>query len=347
MGIADGFMGWAKAQFIDILEWQEAGDDVLAWRFPMRDNEIQNGAQLTVRPSQTALFVNEGKTADVFREGLYKLTTNTLPVLTSIRNWDKLFASPFKSDVYFFSLRERVGRGWGTQQPVTIRDTDFGAVQVRGNGQYSFRIADAKVFFDKLSGSREVYRVADIESQLRNAIVSILAPTLGGAEVSFIDMAARQGEMQQRVRDAVAAEFTRLGLELTSFQIVSLTLPESIQKVLDERIRLNVLEPKIDTYTRVKAADAMTLAAANEGGGGMAAMGAQMAVGVGVGQAMQQALMPAPAGGAVPAAPAAAAAVPFNAVAHLKSLKELLDGGLISAEDYEREKTQALERMRS
>src|SRR5476651_2887893 len=140
-------MGFLKKQFIDVIEWQEPGEGILAWRYPMQDNEIQNGARLTVRESQAALFVNEGRAADAFGPGLYTLNTHTLPLLTNLMNWDKLFQSPFKSDVYFFSTRLQTGRKWGTPQAITIRDADFGMVRLRAFGMYSYGIADAGKFF--------------------------------------------------------------------------------------------------------------------------------------------------------------------------------------------------------
>ena len=135
-------MDFIKKQFIDVLQWTEDGDGTLAWRFPMEGMEIQNGAALTVRESQMAVFVNEGKVADVFGPGNHKLSTQTLPVLTYLRNWDKLFESPFKSDLYFFSTRQQLDCKWGTPQPITIRDKDFGAVRLRAFGNFAFRIAD-------------------------------------------------------------------------------------------------------------------------------------------------------------------------------------------------------------
>ena len=162
-------MDFIKKQFIDIIEWTEDGDGTLAWRFPMEDREIQNGGSLTVRESQMAVFVNEGKIADVFGPGRYTLTTATLPVLTYLKNWDKLFKSPFKSDVYFFSTRQQVDQRWGTTQPVTIRDKDFGAVRLRAFGNYSYRIADPKLFHTEISGTRDTYTVADLDGQLRGA----------------------------------------------------------------------------------------------------------------------------------------------------------------------------------
>src|SRR4051812_1766525 len=158
-------MDFIKKQFIDVLQWTESGDGVLAWRFPMQAMEIQYGASLTVRESQIAVFVNEGKVADVFGPGMYKLTTQTIPVLTYLKNWDKLFESPFTSDVYFFSTRQQVDQPWGAPQPITTRDKDFGAVRLRAFGNYAYSVADAKTFPQKISGPRAVYPVEDLEPQ--------------------------------------------------------------------------------------------------------------------------------------------------------------------------------------
>src|ERR1700683_4634464 len=158
-------------QFIAVIQWNEDEDGVLAYRYPMQDMEIQNGGQLTVRESQMAAFVNEGRIADVFRPGLYTLNTRNLPLLTDLMNWDKAFESPFKSDVYFFSTRLQIDQRWGTATPITIRDKEYGAVRLRGYGIYSWHISDAKAFHTKISGTREIYHVADIEGQLRNTII--------------------------------------------------------------------------------------------------------------------------------------------------------------------------------
>src|SRR5437762_5841976 len=150
-------------QFIDVIDWVEPPDSILAYRYPMQDREIQNGGKLTVRESQMAVFVNEGRVADVMGPGLYTLSTNTLPILTYIMNWDKAFQSPFKSDVYFFSTRMQTNQRWGTATPITFRDREFGAVRMRGYGIYSYHVSDPKTFYQKISGSRDTYRVADIE----------------------------------------------------------------------------------------------------------------------------------------------------------------------------------------
>src|ERR1700731_1350188 len=161
-----------KKQFIDVIAWTEPQDGILAYRFPMQDMEIQNGGKLTVGESQMAAFVNEGRVADVFGPGLYTLNTQTLPILTYLMNWDKAFKSPFKSDVYYFSARTQTDQHWGTQNPISIRDKEFGAVRLRGFGIYSYHIKDAKTFYLKISGTREVYTAGDLEGQVRNTIVA-------------------------------------------------------------------------------------------------------------------------------------------------------------------------------
>jgi membrane protease subunit (stomatin/prohibitin family) len=172
-------MSFFSKQFIDVIQWTEPGDGILAYRYPMEDMEIQNGGRLTVRDSQTAVFVNEGRIADVFSPGLYTLSTHTLPLLTNLLNWDKAFQSPFKSDVYFFSTRLQIDQRWGTATPITIRDKEFGAVRMRAYGIYSYRISDPRAFYEKVSGTRPFYRVADLEGQLRNTIIGTMTESVG------------------------------------------------------------------------------------------------------------------------------------------------------------------------
>ncbi|HEX8957208.1 MAG TPA: SPFH domain-containing protein, partial [Burkholderiaceae bacterium] len=235
------FGSFIKKQFIDILQWNEASDDVLAWRYPMQDFEIQYGGSLTVRESQAAVFVNEGRIADVFGPGMFKLTTNTLPVLTYLKNWDKLFESPFKSDVYFFSTRLQLGRKWGTPQPVTIRDKDFGMVRLRAFGMYSYKIADPGKFFKEISGTRDSYTRDDLEQQLRNLVIATMTNTLGASAIPFLDMAANQSLMAEKIKADLVAAFERYGVALDNFVVENVSLPEELQKAIDTRISMGMM----------------------------------------------------------------------------------------------------------
>ena len=295
-------------QFIDVIEWVEPEEGILAYRYPMQDREIQNGGKLTVRDSQAAIFVNEGKVADIFGPGLYTLTTQTLPILTYLRNWDKAFKSPFKSDVYFFSARIQTDQHWGTQNPISIRDKEFGAIRLRGFGIYSYHLSDAKSFYSKISGTRDLYRVADLEGQLRNTIVAKMTDAFAASQVPFLDMAANQGALAEKIGEQLKPAFTEYGLTLDTFVVENLSLPDELQKVLDQRISMNVLGD-MGKFTQYQVAQAIPIAAGNEGGGAVG-VGAGLGAGVAMGQAMMDAVKQSTSGPAAGAAPAAAAGAP-------------------------------------
>jgi membrane protease subunit (stomatin/prohibitin family) len=253
-------------QWIDVIDWTEPEDGILAYRYPMQDREIQNGGKLTVRDSQLAVFVNEGKVADAFGPGLYTLNTNTLPILTYLKNWDKKFQSPFKSDVYFFSSRIQTDQHWGTPNPITIRDKEFGAIRLRGFGIYSYHVTDAKAFYSKISGTRDIYHVADLEGQLRNTIIAKMTDAFAGSQVPFLDMAANQGALAEKINEQLKPAFTDYGLALDSFVVENLSLPDELQKVLDQRISMNVLGD-MGKFTQYQVAQS---ASGTAGGGGAA-----------------------------------------------------------------------------
>ena len=285
---------------------------------------------------QVAVFVNEGKIADVFAPGMYKLTTQTLPVLTYLKNWDKLFESPFKSDVSFFSTRLQLGRKWGTPQPITIRDKDFGMVRLRAFGMYSYKIVDARKFYTEISGTRDVYTRDDLEQQLRNLVISTMTSLLGSSSIPFLDMAGNQGLMADKIKEELLVVFDRYGVALDNFVVENVSLPEELQKAIDTRISMGMMGD-MAKFTQYQAASAIPLAAQNEGG--MAGIGANLAVGAVMGQAMAQAMKPAAA-----EAPPAAAAAPDPA-ARLGQLKALLEQGLIQQADYDTAKAEILKKL--
>src|SRR5579864_7424640 len=315
-------MSFLSKQFIDVIQWTEPEDGILAYRYPMEDMEIQSGGKLTVRDSQMAVFVNEGRIGDVFGPGLYTLNTQTLPILTYIMNWDKAFKSPFKSDVYYFSTRLQTNQRWGTATPITIRDKEFGAIRMRGYGIYAYKIADPKVFYQKISGTRELYRVPDLEGQLRNTIVARMTDSFAQSSVPFLDMAANQEELGKKIAENLKPSFAELGISLESFVMENISLPDELQKMLDQRISMNMLGD-MNKYTQFQVAQSMPIAAANEGGGA-AGIGVGLGAGLTMAQSMMNAMKPgeppapggatAPTGGApssgpgAPAAPAAPAA---------------------------------------
>jgi membrane protease subunit (stomatin/prohibitin family) len=274
-----------KKQFIDVLEWTESSNGVLAWRFPMQDMEIQNGAILVVRESQVAVFVDEGRVADVFTAGTHKLTTQTVPVLTNLKNWDKLFESPFKSDVYFFSTRRQIDQKWGTQEPITIRDREFGLVRLRAFGNFSYRISDAVCFMKEISGTREIYTSEDIQDQLRGVVLQHISTTIGKCNLPFVDLASNQNTLSEALKIELSANFSNLGLALEQVTVQNLSLPAELQKVLDQKIGMNMVAGDMDELIRFQAAQAIPTIAENMGSasnGGSNMVGDAFGVGVGV-----------------------------------------------------------------
>jgi membrane protease subunit (stomatin/prohibitin family) len=340
-------MDFIKKQFIDILEWTESGDGTLAWRYPMADNEIQYGASLTVRESQMAVFVNEGQVADVFGPGMHKLTTQTLPVLTYLKNWDKLFESPFKSDVYFFSTRQQLDQRWGTAQPVTLRDPDFGAVRVRAFGNYAYRVADPKRFHTELSGTRDRYTVEDLDGQLRGLMLQHLSDAVASSGIPFLDLAANLVTFAQQLQAATAPSFEALGLKLEGVTLQSVSLPEELQKILDQKIGMGMVGNDMGKFMQYQTAQAIPKFAEGAGqGGGVAGdamgLGAGVALGQVLAQQLSQGLNAAPAGAA---AAAPAAMKPDEVMATLEKLGELKAKGILTDEEFSAKKAELLKKL--
>jgi len=336
-------MDFIKKQFIDVIQWTEDGDGTLAWRFPMAGMEIQNGAQLVVRESQLAVFVNEGIVADVFGPGTHKLTTQTLPVLTYLKNWDKLFESPFKSDVYFFSTRQQLDCKWGTPQPITVRDADFGAVRLRAFGNYAFRIADPKLFHTEISGTRDNYTVADIDGQLRGLVLQNISNAIASSGIAFLDLAANQRTFAQALTRQLAPEFEKVGLTLEAMTVQNVSLPEELQKVLDQKIGMGMVGKDMAQFMQYQTAQAIPKMA--EGGGGGSGIAGD-AMGLGAGVALGQVLAQNLAAGLNPQAASAAVGMkPEEVMATLEKLGDLKAKGILTEEEFAAKKAELLKKL--
>jgi membrane protease subunit (stomatin/prohibitin family) len=345
-----GLMDFIKKQFIDILEWTESQDGVIAWRFPMAQNEIQYGASLTVRESQMAVFVNEGKVADVFGPGMYKLTTQTLPVLTYLKNWDKLFESPFKSDLYFFSTRQQIDQRWGTQQPVTIRDKDFGAVRLRAFGNYAYRVIDPRKFHTEISGTRDTYTVADLDGQLRGLMLQHISDAVARSGIPFLDLAANQIEFARQIREATAPSFDAIGLKLEGVTVQNVSLPEELQKILDQKIGMGMVGNDMGKFMQYQTAQAMPELAKGAGQGGVAGDAMGLGAGVALGQVLAQnlaaGLQSSQAQNAAAAAAAQPAAIrPDEVMATLEKLADLKAKGILTEDEFAAKKAELLKKL--
>lgn len=333
-----GLFDFVKKQFVDVIQWTEETDGVLAYRFPMADMEIQYGAQLTVRDSQQALFVDEGQVADLFGPGRHVLNTQNIPLLTNLKNWDKLFESPFKSDVIFFSNRLQLDRKWGTPNPITIRDAEFGMVRLRAFGMYSYKLVDPTLFYKEISGTREVYTVEDLDGQLRNTMIAELTTLFAESKVAFLDMAANQMGLSEAIKTKMSPIFTRYGLALDSLVVENISLPEELQAILDKRIGMNVIGD-LGKYTQYQVADSIPIAAANEGG--VAGAGAGLGAGLAMGQAMMN---------AASATIQASTSAPQNTAAEdiaatLEKLHALVGKGILTQAEFDAKKAELLKKL--
>jgi membrane protease subunit (stomatin/prohibitin family) len=344
-----GLVDFIKKQFIDVIEWTEDTDGVLAWRYPFADNEIQNGATLIVRESQMALFVNEGQVADLFGPGTHKLTTQTLPLLTNLKNWDKLFASPFKSDVYFFSTRQQLDLRWGTSQPITLRDKDFGAVRLRAFGNYAVRMADPRRFYTEISGTRPVYTVTELDGQIRGMILQHLSDAVAQSGIPFLDLAANQIAFAKALATAMTPYLEGVGLQLEAFTVQNVSLPEELQKVLDQKIGMGMVGQNMGQFMQYQAAQALpTIAAASGQGSGVAGDAAGLGAGLALGQVMAQSIQQGLQGAQATtgAAPVAATGLqPDEIMATIEKLADLKAKGILTEDEFSAKKAELLKKL--
>jgi membrane protease subunit (stomatin/prohibitin family) len=304
MGLLDKIRG----EFVDIIEWTEpAHNDILAYRFPRYHNEIKNGAQLTVREGQTAAFVNEGQLADVFAPGMYRLDTSNLPILSTLKGWKYGFNSPFKAEVYFIATRQWTDQKWGTQNPIMLRDPEFGPVRVRAFGSYAFRVSDAGTFLKQLVATDPSFETYEIAAQLRNTIVSRFVDVIGAARIPMLDLAGNYEKISALAREKIAPEMAGMGLAVTQFYVENISLPPEVEQALDKRSKMSVLG-NLDQYTKYQTAEAITEAAKNPGG--MAGMGVGIGAGAAIGAQMANAIVPPAAAPFAEVAPASGAGGP-------------------------------------
>lgn len=351
------------SQFIEIIEWLDDSHDTLAWRFPVKGQEIKNGAKLVVREGQAAVFVNEGKLADVFAPGTYTLSTQNLPILATLQGWKYGFNSPFKAEVYFVCTTQITDRKWGTQNPIMIRDPEFGPLRLRAFGSFSIQVADPAKFLRQVAGTDSNFQMEEIEGQLKRNLVSRFTQVLGEAKIPALDLAGNYDALSAKLSPSIAVDFEQLGIRLSKFFVENISLPPEVEQVLDTRSKMSILgNPQ--QYAAYQMANAIPDAARNPNsaaGAGMGlaagmAMGSQMANSFfGPGAASQAPAaaygMPVPGvpgavmGAGVPPAGAGAPAGQSEAapmIERLKKLDALKAAGVLTDEEYAKKRAEIL-----
>lgn len=268
-----------KGEFIDIIDWTDSSNDTIIYKFPRFQNEIKMGAQLTVRESQVAVFMNEGKIADVFQPGMYTLSTQNMPILSTLKGWKFGFNSPFKADVFFVSTKQFTNQKWGTKNPIMLRDAEFGPVRLRAFGSYAFKVSDASLFLKEIAGTDSEFTVDEVNEQLRNIAVSRGMDALAESKILVLDLSSNTDEVSKIITDKIKPEFAEIGLNLTKFLIENVSLPPEVEAALDKRSSMGIIG-NLGAYTQFQAANAMEDAANNPAGG---MMGAGLGAGMGMG----------------------------------------------------------------
>jgi membrane protease subunit (stomatin/prohibitin family) len=282
-GDAMGLMDKIKGEFIDIIEWLDDSRDTMVWRFPRHDNEIKMGAKLTVRESQVAVFINEGTVADVYKPGMYTLETHNMPILSTLKGWKYGFHSPFKAEVYFVNTRQFTDMKWGTQNPIMMRDPEFGMVRLRAFGAFAVRVVDAALLLKQLVGTDPQFRTEEVSEYLRQMIVSRLGGALAKAKVPMLDLAAMQEQIGTTLAGVLSEDLADVGIQVPRFIIENISVPPEVEQAMDRRTQMGVLG-NLDQYTKYQAANAMEAAASNPGG--TAGEGLGLGVGLAAGQQM-------------------------------------------------------------
>ncbi|MBL0743190.1 SPFH domain-containing protein [Chryseolinea lacunae] len=270
-----------KNELIDIIEWKDDSTNTMVWRFPRYQDEIKTGAQLTVRESQVAVFVNEGQIADVFSPGRHELTTQNMPILTTLRGWKYGFNSPFKVDIYFVNTKNFTDNKWGTKNPIMLRDAEFGPIRLRAFGTYAIKITDAGKFIKEIAGTQAHFTTDEVTEQLRNLVVTRFTDAIGESKIPVLDLAANYDELSTFISNKVNPEFGEYGLQITKFLVENISLPTEVEQALDKRSSMGILG-NLSQYAQFQAANAMEAAAKNPGGD------ASSGIGMGMGFAMAQ-----------------------------------------------------------
>lgn len=311
-----GLMDYLKTQFLEIIQWEDDSRDTISYRYPDMNKEIKRGAQLIVRESQVAQFVYLGQFGDTFGPGKWSLTTDNIPILSTLKGWKYGFESPFKADVYFVNTRLFTGNKWGTSNPVMMRDHDLGVVRVRAFGTYDFHVIDPKLFLKEVAGTDDHFRLDEFADTMRSRIISVFSDALAASNVPVLDVAARYQELGEALLPLINPTVTaKYGIEFPSFIVENVSVPPEVEQAIDKRSSMSVVG-NLNDYVKFQMAESM----GKGQGGGTASSAAELGAGLAIGQQMAQAF----ATGGAPAAAPGAVPPPLPGASPANGLPELL-----------------------
>lgn len=281
-------MGFLRRQLLKVIEWNDNTTETIVYRYPMEDrDEIMNGCQLVVRPSQAAILVSSGKIADVYGEGTHKLTTSNMPILTKIAGWKYGFDSPFKAEVYYVNTKQFINQKWGTASKVTLRDSEFGYVRLGARGMYTFRVKDPTVFMREIFGTNRDYQTNSLKEYFKSIVVTGFSDTIGESKIAAVDLPSKYRELSDLIKTEIQSDFEQIGVEIVNLLVESIVLPEEVEKAIDQRASVGAMNGKMNEFTQYQTAQAIRDAANNaNGGAGLAGIGVGLGAAMSMGNAM-------------------------------------------------------------
>ncbi|HUP12260.1 MAG TPA: SPFH domain-containing protein [Niastella sp.] len=336
-----GLFDFIKNEFIEVIDWVDDSNNTVLYKFPDKGNKIMNGAQLTVRESQLAVLMNEGEFGDEYKPGRYELTTQNMPITTTLKSWKYLFDSPFKVDVFYVNTKQFTNLKWGTSNPIIMRDPEFKQVRVRSFGTYTIRVKDAKIFIKEFSGTNTYVPIDAISEQCRNTIISKMAEGLAEAGVSVLDLAANFTEIGNKLKPIFQTDFDAWGLELGQFYIENVSLPEEVERMFDKATQVNMMSDKLNQFNQMQAGIAMENMSENSGAANIAGMGA----GVLLTNMMQTQTQPQQPQQQQSTANAATGNDQQKMIDLLKQLGELKAAGVLTEEEFNQKKAEILGKL--
>jgi len=327
-----GLMNYIRGQLLEIIEWQDDSRDTLSWRFPDEDREIKRGAQLIVRESQMCQFVYLGEFGDLFGPGKHSLVTDNIPILSTLKGWKYGFESPFKADIYYVNTRLFTGNKWGTQNPIMLRDPDFGIVRVRAFGTYDFRVKNVQTFLKEVAGTDHQFTLDEFQETMRSRLVSAFSDALASSKVPALDLAARYTELGEALLPILNPDLTaKYGLELATFVVENVSVPPEVEQAIDKRSAMGAIG-NLNDYVKFQMAESLGRSGSGDGGG-MGAVAAQLGAGLAMGQQMMGAFGSAMQQPAAPpaATPAAAAAPQLLSIAEVAAALGVSEADVVSS----------------
>ncbi|TJX60761.1 hypothetical protein E8P77_19600 [Soehngenia saccharolytica] len=324
MGIWDS----VKDQFLDVIEYEDVTNKLIVSKYvrPSGNNEIKQGSKVIVRESQVAIFLKSGKIADVLQPGTYTLNTENFPVLTSLEAFPFLFNSPVIADIYFVSTKQFIDNKWATKNPVIKRDKDFNMVRVRAFGKFAFRIVDAKTFMREIFGTKGIIMTYDIIQYFSSMVSETFATIIGESEYSILDLASQYKKLSILIQERLNQGAQDIGVQFSDIIIENISLPEEVEKLIDEQSGIGIVKNDMDTFMQYQTARALRDASKQEGG--LAGLGAGIALGNTLANTVENSTV--------------STKNQKDKVEQLRELKSLLDEGILTQEEFEIEKKKIL-----